>query len=120
MSKKGEILVEIKDLCKNFGVTVALNHVDIQIKRGEVRGLIGENSSRKSTVTSILAGIQSATSGTMYYKGKEWNPKSSLEAVQNGIGIIVQEMGTIPNICAKTISVCRRQAIALSLSLKLR
>lgn len=98
MSKKGEILVEIKDLCKNFGVTVALNHVDIQIKRGEVRGLIGENGSGKSTVTSILAGIQSATSGTMYYKGKEWNPKSSLEAVQNGIGIIVQEMGTIPNI----------------------
>ena len=34
MSTKGEVLVEVKDLCKNFGVTIALNHVDMQIKRG--------------------------------------------------------------------------------------
>ncbi|WP_321015556.1 ATP-binding cassette domain-containing protein, partial [Hungatella effluvii] len=45
-------------MCKNFGVTVALNHVDITIRRGEIRGLIGENGSGKSTVSSIIAGIQ--------------------------------------------------------------
>ncbi len=98
MSIKGEVLVKVQDVCKNFGVTVALNHVDIEIKRGEIRGLIGENGSGKSTVTSIIAGIQTATKGEIYYKGKLWNPKTSLEAVHNGIGIIVQEMGTIPNI----------------------
>ena len=48
MHEKGEVLVEVKDMCKNFGVTVALNHVDITIRRGEIRGLIGENGSRLS------------------------------------------------------------------------
>ncbi len=98
MSEKGEVLVEVKDMCKNFGVTVALKSVDITIKRGEIRGLIGENGSGKSTVSSIIAGIQPATSGEMYYKGKLWKPENTLEAVNNGIGMIVQEAGTIDNV----------------------
>lgn len=91
MAQKGEVLVEVRDMCKNFGVTVALNHVNIQFKRGEIRGLIGENGSGKSTVSSIIAGIQPATSGEMFYKGKPWKPATSLEASSNGIGMIVQE-----------------------------
>ena len=98
MAEKGEVLVEVKDLNKNFGVTVALHNVNMTIKRGEIRGLIGENGSGKSTVTSIIAGIQPATSGEMFYKGQPWKPKDSLEALHNGIGIIVQEMGTVPTI----------------------
>ena len=69
MSTEHEILVQVKDMCKNFGVTVALNHVDIDIRRGEILGLIGENGSGKSTVSSIVSGIQSPTSGGMMYQG---------------------------------------------------
>jgi ribose transport system ATP-binding protein len=98
MTEKGEVLVEVKNLSKHFGVTVALNHVDMTIKRGEIRGLIGENGSGKSTITSIIAGIQPATSGEMFYKGKPWKPATALEAIHAGIGIIVQETGTIPSI----------------------
>lgn len=98
MPQKGEVLVEIKDMCKNFGVTVALSHVSMQIKRGEIRGLIGENGSGKSTISSILAGIQPATSGEMFYQGKSWKPATALEASRAGIGMIVQEAGTIANI----------------------
>ncbi len=98
MSEKDEALVVLKDLCKNYGVTVALNHVDMQIFRGEIRGLIGENGSGKSTVTTILAGIQKPTSGAMYFQGKPWKPASNLESVRAGIGIIVQEAGLIPSI----------------------
>lgn len=98
MSQQGEVLVEVKDLCKNFGVTVALNHVNFQIRRGEVRGLIGENGSGKSTVSSVIVGMQSPTSGEMVYKGKPWKPDTTLEAQRNGIDMIVQEAGTIPNI----------------------
>ena len=50
MASKGEAILEVKDMCKNFGVTVALNHVNFVLKTGEVRGLIGENGSGKSTV----------------------------------------------------------------------
>ncbi len=98
MSKKNEIIAEIKNISKNFGVTVALNQVNMQIRRGEICGLIGENGSGKSTVMSILSGMQNATSGEMFYKGKIWKPSNALEAARNGIGIIVQEIGTIPTI----------------------
>lgn len=98
MAKKGEVLVEVRDMCKNFGVTVALSHVDIVVRRGEILGLIGENGSGKSTVSSIIAGIQPATSGEMFFQGKPWKPASSVEAANNGIGMIVQEAGTIESI----------------------
>jgi ABC-type branched-subunit amino acid transport system ATPase component len=52
MPEKGKVLAEVKDLCKNFGVTIALSHVDFAVKTGEIRGLIGENGSGKSTVSS--------------------------------------------------------------------
>lgn len=85
MAQKGETLVEVKDLCKNFGVTIALSHVDFVVKTGEIRGLIGENGSGKSTVSSIIAGMQPASSGEMFYKGKLWKPATMLEAQKAGI-----------------------------------
>ncbi len=98
MAKHGQTLVEVKDMCKNFGVTIALSHVDFVVRTGEIRGLIGENGSGKSTVSSIIAGIQPPSSGTMTYKGKPWAPSTVLDAENVGIGMIVQEAGTISNI----------------------
>lgn len=98
MPVKGETVLEVRDMCKNFGATIALNHVNFTLKAGEVRGLIGENGSGKSTVSSIAAGMQKATSGDMLYLGKPWAPASALEAQKNGICMIVQEAGTIPSI----------------------
>ncbi|SBW02153.1 ABC-type sugar transport system, ATPase component [uncultured Eubacteriales bacterium] len=98
MPEKGEVLVEVKDMCKNFGVTIALSHVDFVVKTGEIRGLIGENGSGKSTVSSIIAGLQPPSSGEMRYKGQPWSPKDVLSAQESGIGMIVQEAGTIANI----------------------
>lgn len=93
-----EVLMEIVDMSKNFGVTVALNHVNFKIYRGEIRGLIGENGSGKSTVSSIMAGMQPATSGKMIYKGKEYQPKDTIDAEKQGIGMVVQEAGTVEGI----------------------
>lgn len=98
MPEKGKVLAEVKDLSKNFGVTIALSHVDFAVKTGEIRGLIGENGSGKSTVSSIIAGLQPPSSGQMFYKGKPWSPKDVLEAQEAGIGMIVQEAGTIAGI----------------------
>lgn len=93
-----EILLEVCGVDKNFGVTVALNNVTFSLERGNVYGLIGENGSGKSTVSSIIAGMQEATRGEIIYKGKVWKPGSMLEAQAHGIGMIVQEAGTIANI----------------------
>lgn len=93
-----EVIVEVKHMNKSFGTTVALNDVSIEVRCGEIQGLIGENGSGKSTVTSIISGMQKADSGQMVYKGEKWVPISMLWALEKGIGMIVQENGTVPGI----------------------
>ena len=96
--KENEIIFQAINIKKEFDVTVALKGADITLKRGEIRGLIGENGSGKSTIMSIAAGMQSATSGEMVYKGKTWNPTSMIDANLQGISMILQEANTIPGI----------------------
>lgn len=93
-----QVIIEAKHMNKNFGSTVALNDVNITVRQGEILGLIGENGSGKSTVTSIIAGMQKADSGEMTYEGREWKPSSMIDALEHGIGMIVQETGTVPGI----------------------
>jgi len=85
-------------IVKQFGPTIALNDVDIEIFPGEIRGFIGENGSGKSTMSALMTGIHQKTSGTMWYHGEVWEPGSMIEALNGGIGIIVQENGTISEI----------------------
>ena len=93
-----EPIFKASHIVKQFGPTIALNDVDIEIYPGEIRGFIGENGSGKSTMSAIMTGIYERTSGTMEFHGKPWEPKSMIEALNGGIGIIVQENGTIGNI----------------------
>lgn len=95
---KKDVIVQVRKMTKTFGQTVALNDVDIEIRRGEIQGLIGENGSGKSTVTSIIAGMQKADTGEMLFNGNKWCPDSMLDALEKGIGMIVQENGTVPGI----------------------
>ena len=92
-----ELLLEIKKMNKKFGPIVALKDVDLEVRRGQIHGLIGENGSGKSTITSIAAGMQEATSGEMFYKGQPWKPASMVEAQSKGVSMILQEANTISN-----------------------
>lgn len=91
-------ILKMAGMTKHFGTTVALDDVDLEVFPGEIRGLIGENGSGKSTISSIAAGMQPATSGRMQFKGRDWNPANMLDALDNGIGMVVQERGTIGGI----------------------
>lgn len=90
--------VEIRNMNKRFGSTVALNNVSFEAYEGEILGLIGENGSGKSTATSIYAGMQKCDSGEMLFEGKPWEPSSMNDALKKGVGMIVQENGTVPGI----------------------
>lgn len=96
MSK--EVLLHCKHMFKSFGPTKALVDVELEVNRGEIRGLIGENGSGKSTISSIVPGVQPYDSGEMFFKGEPYKPASMIEAQAKGIAMVVQEMGTISNI----------------------
>lgn len=53
-----EPILEMKNISKNFGSVIALKNVNLEVYPGEIRGLIGENGSGKSTISSIAAGMQ--------------------------------------------------------------
>jgi len=93
-----EAILQLKNITKKFGSVVALKGVCVDVYPGEIRGLIGENGSGKSTISSIASGMQKATSGEMIFRDKPWNPESMIDALQNGVGMIVQESGTVNGI----------------------
>lgn len=90
-----EPIFKATHIVKTFGPTIALNDVDITVYPGEIRGFIGENGSGKSTMSQIMTGIYTRNSGTMVFKDEVWEPKSMMDALNRGIGIAVQENGTI-------------------------
>lgn len=98
VNRMTEPLLKMKGISKHFSTTVALDAVDLNVYPGEIRGLIGENGSGKSTISSIAAGMQKADAGTMEFKGKPWTPTDMVDALQHGIGMVVQEQGTVPGI----------------------
>ncbi|MCL1884074.1 MAG: sugar ABC transporter ATP-binding protein [Defluviitaleaceae bacterium] len=92
------ILLSARGICKAFGPTRALVDVDIDVLKGEVRGLIGENGSGKSTFSTIVAGAQKGDSGTFKFKDEQYEPKNMVDAQAKGISMIVQETGVIPRL----------------------
>ena len=88
----------MKNIHKRFASTIALDGVNLTANAGEIRGLIGENGSGKSTISSIAAGMQKADEGEMMLNGEPWNPSSMIDALEHGVGMIVQENGTVPGI----------------------
>ncbi|MEC0167256.1 ATP-binding cassette domain-containing protein [Paenibacillus graminis] len=70
----------------------------MNIRLGEIRGLIGENGSGKSTISAMMSGLLPATGGDMRIAGALYRPKSTLDAREHKVSMIVQETGTIPEL----------------------
>lgn len=98
MKEDRNILLEIKNMHKSFGATRALKGIDIKICKGQIHGLVGENGSGKSTVTSIAAGMQGCDSGEMLFLGHSWKPVNMIQAQENGFSMILQEANTISGV----------------------
>ena len=94
------IILRAENICKSFGATKAVKNFSMEIRKGEIRGLIGENGSGKSTFASIVAGIQGKDTGTLYVDDREYEPVDQNEAADSGISLVVQEIGTIASISA--------------------
>ena len=88
----GETILTMKGIDKSFPGVHALDHVDLEVRRGEVHALMGENGAGKSTLMKVLTGIYTKDSGTITYEGKEIEFHNPKEAQEAGIVIVHQEL----------------------------
>lgn len=88
----GETILTMKGIDKSFPGVHALDHVDLEVRKGEVHALMGENGAGKSTLMKVLTGIYTKDSGTITYEGKEVEFHGPKEAQEAGIVIVHQEL----------------------------
>lgn len=88
--------IEVKEISKRFGATLALDCVSLTFESGEIHTLVGENGAGKSTLGKIISGVYHKDSGTILINGQVVDYASTYEALQHGITIIAQELSLVP------------------------
>lgn len=88
----GETIVSMKNISKNFPGVKALDHVQFELRSGEVMALLGENGAGKSTLMKILSGVYTRDEGSLEIFGKEYGDLTPRQAQEIGVAIIHQEL----------------------------
>ncbi len=91
----GDIILTMKDIDKSFPGVHALDHVNFEVRKGEVHALMGENGAGKSTLMKVLTGIYTKDSGSIIFEGKEVEFHNTREAQDAGIVIVHQELNML-------------------------
>lgn len=89
---KDEIVLSIRSMSKSFGRNKVLDHINLDVKRGTVMGLMGENGAGKSTMMKCLFGTYQKDEGKIFLNGKEISFSGPKDALENGIAMVHQEL----------------------------
>ncbi|NPV56658.1 MAG: ABC transporter ATP-binding protein [Anaerolineae bacterium] len=92
-----ENVVSMRGIVKRFPGVLANDHVDFDLRHGEIHALLGENGAGKSTLMNILAGLYRQESGVVEVSGKPVNFSSPRDAINAGIGMIHQHFMLVPS-----------------------
>ena len=95
-----DYVLELEHIRKEYPGVVALADVTLQLRRGEILGLIGENGAGKSTLIKCCSGAVIPTSGKIKINGKEFDRMTPQLAAENGIAIIYQEFNNVKELSA--------------------
>ena len=90
--KKDDIVLSIRGMSKSFGRNRVLDHINLDVRRGTVMGLMGENGAGKSTMMKCLFGTYQKDEGTIILDGKEVSFSGPKDALENGIAMVHQEL----------------------------
>ena len=85
-----DYIIEMNNICKQFGTLKANDDVTIQVKKGEIHALLGENGAGKSTLMSVLFGLYQPDSGEIVIKGEKVSINNPNDANKLGIGMVHQ------------------------------
>jgi len=89
-AKGGVPLLQMTGITKRFPGVVANDHVDFEVRSGEIHTLFGENGAGKSTLMRVLYGLYRPDEGEISIKGAKVTVTSPADAIKHGIGMIHQ------------------------------
>ncbi|MDD3370116.1 MAG: sugar ABC transporter ATP-binding protein [Lachnospiraceae bacterium] len=89
------MLLEVKNISKNFGVTQALSDVSLNIEAGSIHSLLGRNGAGKSTLVNIIAGLYPQSEGTVLFEGKDIKEFNVFDRQRMGIRLVPQHESVI-------------------------
>ena len=93
-------VLELRKISKHFGAITALTDVDLALEPGEVLGLMGDNGAGKSTLVKIIAGNFKPSSGDIILDGQPAHFSKPVEARQQGIEVVYQDLALCDNLTA--------------------
>ena len=85
-------MLELKNISRHFGGVKAVDELDLQVRRGEILGLIGPNGSGKSTTVNLIAGLFKPTTGTIHFKGQDISEFAQHQRCELGIARTFQNI----------------------------
>ncbi len=98
ISTNSTLLFSARGIVKTFAGTRALKGVELDVRPGEIVGLVGENGAGKSTLLKIIIGAQPQSSGTLMMRGSPYEPKNPMDGNRAGVGMVFQEQSLIVNL----------------------
>ena len=90
-------MIEIHNLCKSFGTLEVLKNISLNIRTGEIYGLVGRSGAGKSTLLRCINGLENYQSGSLKIDGTEIRDlsKQQIRELRRGIGMIFQQFSLI-------------------------
>jgi len=95
MKSDKKAILFAKGISKYFGGVCALNNVDLELKKGEILGLVGDNGAGKSTLIKIISGVLSKDSGEIYFANRRVEINNPKDAKQLGIETVYQDLALV-------------------------
>lgn len=96
MANDNNVVLDAKGITKRFPGVLANDHVDFDLRHGEIHALLGENGAGKSTLMNILYGLYHPDEGEVIVGGNKMQLNSSRDAIKHGIGMVHQHFMLIP------------------------
>ncbi|MFP5407316.1 MAG: ATP-binding cassette domain-containing protein, partial [Gammaproteobacteria bacterium] len=93
-----EPLLSATGIVKVFDRNRALDGADFELRAGEVHGLLGANGAGKSTLSKVISGHYACNAGVMRFEGRPIRLRSTRDALDNGIAIVMQETSLVPDL----------------------